>query len=706
MLRANLRMLLAAASLDEQAMLAINEAFAAAPTQPRQALDESTRARLLADLVPAYLAPRAPIVLCGFDPDTLAALGHAFRIAERSGPFRQRVLIVEPDAATLALSLSRVDLSQHGLAAERLVLFVGSNWHSALHAWLHDRLDLAIPGAVADAGFGNHLVTAVQELLRALRSEQGETLANLKRSTETGDAPGARDVLTARTTLRDAAERNRPLSVLLCGSRYTTYVRHALEGLAEGLRALGHRTEILLEPDDSSVLTQLAYRRRIEACQPDLIITANYPRALLNGALPDAIPHVCWIQDSMPHLLDERIGHSVAETELFIGNTLPELCETFGYPTHTMVPACVPASEHRFHPGTIDQASRDRWACDVAFVSHHSETPEALRDRLIREMRGDSHGRTIVMAFWDAMPRLLAEAARSPLGPSIDHAIREHIARALSQELTPAQHSMIKHRVALPLFGRAFRYEALRWAKTICDRRSWSFRVYGHGWDRTPGFTTHAAGAIEHGESLRACYQATRVHLHLDPNTLTHQRVFECAMSGGLPIARFHHDALNPLLIAATSEAHEANANAWTELSLGKRYLTACDELCIEPMPCAQALSTQPRQPPSMRKTMLQVFDSHWLYAGLADVTFRDEPSLERALERAITDPDWRTERSTAMRTRMIGSVGMRAFAERMLASAWPIIGWKSMCIQQGLGWPPRADWAEFLERKGGQHAA
>ena len=36
------------------------------------------------------------------------------------------------------------------------------------------------------------------------------------------------------------------------------------------------------------------------------------------------------------------------------------------------------ASEHKFHAAPITSAQRERFACDLAFVSHHSQTPEAM----------------------------------------------------------------------------------------------------------------------------------------------------------------------------------------------------------------------------------------------------------------------------------------------------------------------------------------
>jgi hypothetical protein len=69
-------------------------------------------------------------------------------------------------------------------------------------------------------------------------------------------------------------------------------------------------------------------------------------------------------------------------------------------------------------------------------------------------------------------------------------------------------------------------------------------RIYGRGWESHPRFGRFARGVVAHDEELRACYQSAGAHLHASISSMVHQRVLECALSGGLVLCRTLFDAL------------------------------------------------------------------------------------------------------------------------------------------------------------------
>jgi hypothetical protein len=153
----------------------------------------------------------------------------------------------------------------------------------------------------------------------------------------------------------------------------------------------------------------------------------------------------------------------------------------------------------------------------------------------------------------NADPRLarICEALRGPVEEAVARAqdldiyhelgsaITSAVAESIDPALRPRIESMVLRQYALPMADRLFRHQTVQWAADLCARRRWRLRLYGRGWE-AGRFAEFAHPEVEHGEALRACYQAAAIHLHASINTAVHQRVMECALSGGLPLVRLH----------------------------------------------------------------------------------------------------------------------------------------------------------------------
>src|SRR5262249_44056160 len=99
-----------------------------------------------------------------------------------------------------------------------------------------------------------------------------------------------------------------PLKVLVPTSRFSTYIQHASRDLVSALRRAGHRAELLIQPDDSSLIWSVGYLRALRDFEPDLILSINSPRVSMGAWIPHNLPLVCWIQDAMPHQFDGAVG--------------------------------------------------------------------------------------------------------------------------------------------------------------------------------------------------------------------------------------------------------------------------------------------------------------------------------------------------------------------------------------------------------------
>ena len=172
-----------------------------------------------------------------------------------------------------------------------------------------------------------------------------------------------------------------PLRVLIPTTRYSTYIQHAASDLVAAFEQRGAKAELLIEPDSHTRLSSLAFHDTFERFEPDLIVLVNYPRASRSEAFPADVPFVCWIQDEMPHLFSPESGRSQGPLDFLVGHTVTPLFNKHGYDPSRALYSPVVVSEQKFHQGPISTAQRDRFACDIAFVSNHSETPDQLHAR-------------------------------------------------------------------------------------------------------------------------------------------------------------------------------------------------------------------------------------------------------------------------------------------------------------------------------------
>jgi hypothetical protein len=324
--------------------------------------------------------------------------------------------------------------------------------------------------------------------------------------------------------------------VMIVTSRYSTFVRHAADDLAQAVRGLGHHATVLMEPDAHATLTSCFYLDMVDRFDPDLIVGINYPRSAMGDALPDGWPYVCWVQDAMPHLFAGG-GPRATALDFVAGHVYAEALERLGYARERVLEHPVSVSPSKFHAGAVDASARARFECEIAYVSHRSETPAAFHERFVREsgMRGPA-----LAALERARERAEDVIRRWPTceGASEIAPIADQLAAELGKRGDARVIDMLRHQYVAPLAEQLLRHETLEWAATIARENGLRLRVFGKGWERHPTLAEFAGGELGHGDELRACYQLAACHLHASLGGCGHQRVAECAMSGGVALCR------------------------------------------------------------------------------------------------------------------------------------------------------------------------
>lgn len=578
------------------------------------------------------------------------------------------IFVVEPDAEAARRSLRAAPLD-HVLNDPRVKLFSGAEAASAFETHLLGRLDYALPDFLVQTPSGSprgqHVGTA--EVVR--RAHIAQQALHSELDARVRKIYSARDEVYWGNRFKAgiAAARSgggRPLRVLLPISRYSTVVRHSAADLAAAIRAQGHEAELLTEPDDHSRLVTVAYLRQFADWQPDMVVLINYTRRHMGQAVPPGVPFVCWVQDRMPQLFDEAIGRSQGPMDFLIGHLHVEMFSQFGYPKVDQrgLFRFVPASAKTFHVGDSEASERP---CDIAYISHQSETAEATRARLAPAFAAHpAIARAVDRIFAELSDRIGSGGAFDP----IEHLRTPTVSAALAAEGVaspdPRLVGAILSNFAVPIAERLWRHSTLEWASRIADRRGWRLGIYGNGWERHPSLARFARAALPHDDALRQVYHASGACLHASLTTNAHQRVFECALSGGIMLRRgpspdreVGAHALRHFLLRCCKPLERRADGVWRweinaggELDPDTLYRVAG----FPEMACGvwtKKMSAEQRAHSASVWPIVDIRDlPDYAFPRASETLFETEAQLEAMLERAIDDTQWRAETATAHR--------------------------------------------------------
>lgn len=585
--------------------------------------------------------------------------------------YRARVFIVEPDPDAAALAIAMSD-ARGAIADARLTWCLGPECGrelalalaarvNAKPAWVHVRSTPTRGGPVTGVAGVKDVSGVLTAALRDHAAEESRLLARVRTLYAGRDPAWWRSRYASGT----------PLRVLIPTCRYSTFVRHSSEGLAGALRRSGCVVEVMQEDDHTCQPSAAGYLRAVERLAPDLIVMINYTRAHLGWALPQNVPCVCWVQDAMPDLFDAKIGSSQGPLDFLMGHLFHELFDRHAYPLERVLPVPVVADGERFHVRPVDAALRARFECELAMVTHHSETPHAMRDRLMREAnRPDLEG--VFRAIFDALPSVAREMHARPLTRVMNDMMDEVVG-----ENAEVAASLLRH-YAYPLLDRSLRHETLNWAARLTQRRGWRLHLYGRGWEQHPTLAAHAKGELTHGEELRAAYQSAGAHLHASPHTVLHQRVFECALSGGICLSRWHREMLSVSRSRLHAGLLRRESDGVDERGL-LRYPIADDADACSYTALTQRLGESEERPwipvhPAKRhvlRTRAALLgpdsDPAWVLGDLAQVVFRAEDEFESICVRAVENKGWRKGMSALIAGRVRATLTHDALAARLL---------------------------------------
>lgn len=454
--------------------------------------------------------------------------------------------VVEPNTLGLAAVLHLHDWAEL-LTDIRIHFFVGPSAWDAWRAFIAADPALTLPQKViAMPAWPDEPATRLQETVRAARQERDRWYAHFASKAADYSAGFAPADWGRRF---QNAGRDDPLRVLCVSCRFTTFLKHSTEDAMAAMERAGCKTRLLIEPNDHTLLTREAYMAAAADFRPDLIFIIDHHRQEFPERYPAQVPYVCWIQDELPALFDPEVGRKLGPLDFTMGFGRTRCVLRFNYPADRFMSCHMAVDWDKFSPEP-DGGDSPALRCDAVYVSHHSETPEALHER-IRKVAGHEILVRVMDAFFEETRSRLAGPDFNA-GHDLDRMLRDVEAKCGLQISDATTRERVMAVYVRPLADRILRHASLEWVADWADGAGRELHIYGQGWEGHPRFSRYARGPADHGRQLAAISRQAIISLHSGMSIALHQRVLETVAAGGFIMLRynpndFHDPAMETL---------------------------------------------------------------------------------------------------------------------------------------------------------------
>lgn len=444
------------------------------------------------------------------------------------------LFVVDPGATTLAIALHLHDWNDL-LADPRVMFFLAPTWADDLREHWSRHADLPLPLHVLTAPpFVTDQRPSALELVRTVYEARAREAHDSFE--EVSRIYAGRDRRFWANRFADALSgRAEPLRILAAVSTHTTFLQHSMRDARLAFESLGCTCEVLTEKTPYDVISPRTFHDAICRLKPDLFFSIDHLRPEFAGVLPDQLPLFTWDQDQLPHVFTSENIQRVAEID-FVAGTTKAAAVRLGVNPRQFLHSYVPTSFEQFDGPALSDEEWSRYACDVSYVSHASQTPRAFHEQE-RSQCPDPGARRLMDATWELLPELLHK--HRVAGGYVAETVMDRACRQCGLTLQDeAFRERFRSWYVWRLGDRMFRHEALEWAAQWARDRGRTLRLYGNGWDQHPTLAEFAAGPAQNGRELVCIHRASRINLQLMPAGFIHQRAMDGLAAGGFFLCR------------------------------------------------------------------------------------------------------------------------------------------------------------------------
>ncbi len=592
--------------------------------------------------------PSAPIV---FDGIGLGELFDEFVRRSRNTflSYSAAVSIVEPDPAALAITLRVWDWTTT-FSESRFSIFAGPNAERDFLAFLEADPNQPIPASVQRLPLTNRSPTRLHESISSLAGDRARnkelTIAEVNNRHENADFR-----YWASRFATAINGRARPLRVMGITSRFTTVLRYSMRELLDAASRAGCETHLVWEKFDHAI--EYNVPAHVRSFEPDLIVMLSRLRHEFPD-IPRNIPFLSWDQDALPIMRTTEAGISLDRLTFVAGYGAWFGLSHLGWPASQALADVPIAPSHAYVCALPDLPIDDRFRCDIAYISHCSETPREMRVRFAESWAGHPVVSRIYLGVTDQL--LDCAAAGHNWTPCEIHSLVVRVAAESGVKLVDA---LVRElcMTCMSLSDRAFRHFALECVAHYAEQAGRSFHLYGNGWDRHSRLARFAAGRVAFGDEFVAACRGARLNLQLIEGGFLHSRSLDGLAAGGAFLTRStRYDIERPRLLTIAQQRQSSIVEATISDGVHSRSADGAPSDAMD-VGTEFWLKTIPLEP-----------DAIALLPDLPQISFCDAESLASTADTLLRDDALREKIAQNMRTAAIARFSYDAHWKRLIA--------------------------------------
>jgi hypothetical protein len=548
------------------------------------------------------------------------------------------------------------------LADPRVRLFIGPDAVQQCHRNMLDnphvpwaKLCVTIDPALWQPGSGGTIPPSVDSLWQSAHQAANQRMRQLSRQIE---------AMYAGTEVKAQIRRLRGerLRVMGITSFFTTFLKHSMGDWLEAMAALGHETQMVIEQADHEIANSIYVAEAIVKFRPDLILMIDHYRAEMTG-LPQQIPCVMWVQDSLPNIFSAKAGAAQGPRDYCLGFGRLNLRDAFGYPQQRFMPAQVGVNEQRFAPAQLTREQLDAYTCDASFVSHASTPATVLLTEQLN--RADPGGRKLLIDIFEQM-RSVYDSGRAIAHARLIQQMIERSLLTLRAQLDTPTRQMLFDFFTQRINNALFRHQALTWAADL----DINLHLWGRGWESYPRFSRYARGVACNQSQLSAIYQASRINLQITPNGAVHQRLLDGLAANGFFLLRYcPGDVVEQVYrqlfdwCQANGVEHDDDLRRRAEPPVRERLATIKALLGIDPFELSRSFMDVLR----LAADGQYIRSASSIWPEYDQISFGSAPKLRERIEFFLQHPELRTQLASSMRRTAISRFSYRTTSQRLL---------------------------------------
>jgi len=478
----------------------------------------------------------------GVEPLLLIGMGAGYELIEffNAQPkmflwMKQAIYVVERSRDIFRLNLEIHDWKKI-LSSDRVFFFVGKKFDQQLKKFFQNpskRLPRPIFTYQFPQGQKQSPITRVAKTIEGIKESRRKEAERLFRETNR-----YYESLSDKDWQRIfSSRRERPLRILLVTCRFTTFIQYCIRDVAQGFESLGHQTRTLIEKADTERMSTWGILYGLASFKPDMIFIIDHLRAQQHGPLyHKSIPFVCWVQDEMPNLYNPQAAKTIGKRDivLFAFTSFKQQLLNLGYPDENLSYLPVSTNPKLYRPMSLSDKEREKYGCEVSYVSHTSQSPE---NAFIDLLFGVSDLET------KEVLKIMCELVKERFLNEKDcHSQKDYELLLLDAERRSGKeirNSKARSEIVWSFWhdvGNAFRKQLpLEWVA----EDGYDLKLYGRGWENHPRLSKYAQGIARNGKELCKIYNASQINIQVLAGGNLHPRLVDGIASGGCFLAKY-----------------------------------------------------------------------------------------------------------------------------------------------------------------------